>query len=195
MGTEHRIERVERVVKQRQRGIIVLEDISDPHNAQAVFRTCDAFGFQHVALIYSTQAPMIPDAIGHRSSASAHKWLDYETYYQTEDCVTSLKDRGYTLYATALTDKATSLFEATMTKQDVALMFGNEHTGLSPIAIEAADHVLQIPMRGFVQSFNLSVSAALVMQEVTRQRLVHGMDAYLYPENWQEEYMRKFLYR
>lgn len=195
MGTEHRIARTEQVVQQRQQGIIVLEDISDPHNAQAVFRTCDAFGFQHVALIYQTQAPMDPALVGYRSSASAHKWLDYETYYETSDCVTSLKDRGFTLIATALSPKAVSLFELDAPQKKIALMFGNEHTGLSPTAIAAADHIVQIPMRGFVQSFNLSVSAALVMQEITRRRVQRGMEAYLYSEEWQDAYLQDFLYR
>ncbi len=195
MGTEQRIERIERVVKQRQTGMIVLENISDPHNAQAVFRTCDAFGFQHVALIYESQAPMDPEAIGYRSSASANKWLDYETYHTTADCVTSLKDRAYTLVATALTRDAIPLYDLPLTDPKTAFLFGNERVGLSTGAIEAADYVVQIPMRGFVQSLNLSVSAALVMGETTRRRRQAGMKRYLYSEKWQEAYLQDFLYR
>ena len=87
--TPERQAKLDRVVQNRQRDIVlVLEDIYDPHNASAVFRSCDIFGIQHIHLVFDKQAPFNPKKIGARSSASANKWLDFTTHSDITACLT-----------------------------------------------------------------------------------------------------------
>jgi tRNA (guanosine-2'-O-)-methyltransferase len=178
MRTPEREEKLRAAVARRQRGIVVFEDIHDPHNAEAVLRTCDAFGFQRAAFIFDQQPSFNPQRIGKASSSSANKWLDYETHGSARECVESLHGRGYEVVATVVADDAESIFEAGLTAPEIAIMFGNEHTGLSEDVVRLADRRLTIPMAGMVRSLNLSVSAALVLYEVTRQRQAVGAAAY-----------------
>ena len=170
MPTTERQEKIKRVTQSRQEGVIVLEDIYDPHNAAAVFRSCDAFGFQKVCLIFEQEKEFNPKKVGKVSSASANKWLDFEIYDSTEKCLQDLKKQGYEVCVTVLDDEAQDLFKTKLNKEKVALVFGNEHRGVSEQAIKMADRKIYIPMRGFVQSLNLSVTAAIFMYELTRQR-------------------------
>lgn len=176
-----RTQRILSVLDRRQQGIIVLEDIHDPHNAAAVLRSIDAFGFQTAYFIFEKEKAYNPKRVGKLSSASANKWLTVEKYSSTKDCYDKLKSEGYTIYATTLESKAPlNLYETLPTLgPKIALVFGNEHTGISDYARDHADHHLYIPMQGFVQSFNISVSAALVMGEITRKRTGEGMERYL----------------
>lgn len=167
---ETRQEKIKRVMGQRQEGIIVLEDIHDPHNAAAVWRSCDAFGFGKVYLIFEQEKRFNPKQVGKASSSSANKWLDFEVFTSTKECLKTIKDKGYTIYATTLDKRATRL-EKTRFKDRPAILFGNEHRGLSETAIKTADKKIYIPMRGMVQSLNLSVTAGIVMWEMSRQRL------------------------
>lgn len=179
MALERRLERMRGVAARRQAGLtVVLEDIHDPHNAQAVFRTCDAFGVQEVHIIFERESPFDPRAMGKATSSSANQWLDFHVYHSRDACLDGLKDQGYTLAATVAGEGAAeSLFTANLHCKKLAVMFGNEYFGLDPAAVARADRRVTIPMRGMVQSLNLSVTAALFLYEATRQRMAEGMEA------------------
>lgn len=183
MPTPARLDRMRSVAAGRQTGVVVLEDIYDPHNAAAVLRSCDAFAIHHVVFIFEKQKPFNPRKVGKVTSSSANKWLDFEVYHSTEQALGSLKERGFTIAATALTDRSVSLMDAELSMPNVALMMGNEHRGLSDKAIEMADTTLLVPMQGMVQSLNLSVTASMCLYEISRQRHVKGIDQYLLPKD------------
>lgn len=169
MASETRKAKIEQVVARRQAGlVVVLEDIHDPHNAEAILRSCDAFGVQDVYLIFDKEKPFNPQKLGKQSSSSANKWLTFHVFRSTRECVEQLKKQDYTVVATTLGGK--SLFESKLGTGKVALFVGNEHSGLSKEAIELADMNVTVPMQGMVESFNVSVAAALFLFEITRQR-------------------------
>lgn len=170
MITENRLNKIKKVARNRQQGVVVFEDIHDPHNAAAVLRTADAFGIQRVCFIFKKQEKFNPKKVGKATSSSANKWLDFETFASAKDCFEKLKKQGYTIIGTVLKDNAKSLLKTDFKKPKVALVFGNEHSGLSAEAIDLCDAHLYIPMQGFVQSMNLSVTAAICMYEMFRQR-------------------------
>lgn len=171
MITQERRERVKKVASKRFSDVVVvLEDIYDPHNAAASFRNCDAFGVQKVHLIFEKQKPFNPKKIGKSTSSSANKWLDFKIFASTKECVRTLKEEGYTVLATVLDEKAKPLWEVDFTRQNLAVLFGNEHEGLSTTAQKLAKERIWIPMFGFVQSLNLSVSVGIVLYELRRQR-------------------------
>lgn len=147
-----------------------MEDVHDPHNAAAVFRTCDALGIQDVYLIFKEEKPFNPRRVGKVSSSSANKWLDFYIYHSTAECLAYLKKKGYQIFATALLPGTRSIFKTNFKNQKVALLLGNEHRGLSVQALGLADRKIILPMRGMVQSLNLSVTAAIFLYEVVRQR-------------------------
>lgn len=168
--SDKRLAKIQTVANNRQDAIVILEDIHDPHNAAAVLRTCDGFGIQKVCFIFEKGERFNPRRVGKATSSSANKWLEYEIFDSTEKCLKSLKKKGYKIFATILDEKAKSIFKTNFAEPKVALMFGNEHAGLSQKAIELSDAHIYIPMQGFVQSFNISVTAAICMYELFRQR-------------------------
>jgi len=169
--SENRAEKIERVLKKRHEGIIVLEDIHDPHNAAAVWRSADAFGFGKIYLIFNKEVKFNPKKIGKETSGSANKWLDFEIFSSAEECFQKLKEQGYKIYATVLDKEARDLSLSDFRYQKkVAIVLGNEHRGLSEEAIKMADEKIYIPMLGMVQSLNLSVTAGICMWEYVRQR-------------------------
>lgn len=171
MPTQERLAKLKKSAEARQKDlVVVLEDIHDPHNAAAVFRTCDALGIQNVYLIFEGEKLFNPRRVGKVSSSSANKWLDFYTYRSTAECLKDLKKKGYQVFATALLPGARSIFKTNFKNQKVALLLGNEHRGLSAQALELADKKIILPMRGMVQSLNLSVTAAIFLYEVVRQR-------------------------
>jgi len=184
--TPERVQRFREVAEGRQQGVVVLEDIHDPHNAEAVFRSCDAFGFQRVCLIFDQEEPFDPRRVGKLTSSSANKWLDFATYDSAEACLDALHEDGYEVVATVAGGEAEDLFEADLTASRIAVMLGNEQRGLSPEAVALADRLVTIPMAGMVRSLNLSVTAALLLYEVTRQRRQAGFEEYLLPPDEQE---------
>jgi len=171
MPTDARLRRIREVVARRQRGVVVLEDIHDAHNAAAVFRSADAFGFQRVAMIHEREKPFGPMGRAEKLiSAASNVWLDFETWSSTEECLGELKRTGHTLVATVLDEEAVNITEAPLESPGIALMLGNEHRGLSERAVAMADVKVMIPMRGMVQSLNLSVTAAICLHEAARRR-------------------------
>lgn len=182
-----REEKIAQMMANRQSGIIVLEDIHDPHNAAAVWRSADCFGFGKVYIIFDQEKVFNPKKVGKASSSSANKWLDFEIFKSTTECYQKLKKEGYEIYATVLDREARDINNLEFipirgqANLKTALVFGNEHRGLSEAAIKGADEKVYIPMKGMVQSLNLSVTAGIVMFEVTRQRFKSPSAAPLSP--------------
>jgi len=170
--TEKRIGKIKWVLSKRQPSLqIVIENIHDPHNVSAIFRTCDAAGIPRVSLVYNVEK--FPK-IGKKSSASAYKWIERDKYKSVDECYRKLKENGITIFASSLNNDAKSLYDLELTKKS-AIVFGNEHRGLSKEAEELADERFYIPMFGMVQSLNVSVSAAISIYEALRQRSKKGL--------------------
>ncbi len=172
--TEQRYNKIKKVVNQRQRYLtVVLENVHDPHNVSAVLRSCDAVGIDKVYLIYNTNK--FPK-IGRVSSASAKKWVEVIKFRSVDECFAELKREKYRIYSTHIseTGKNRSLYETDLTKR-VAIVFGNEHAGVTEEVKQKSDGNLIIPMYGMIQSLNISVSVAVCIYEALRQRDARGM--------------------
>ena len=169
--TERRKEKIITVASARQESLrLVLENVHDPHNVSAVFRSCDAVGIPKVSLIYNIEKY---PKIGSKSSASAFKWVEKEKFTEVKNCYDHLRDEGFTILASSLKANSLNLYELDLTKK-VALVFGNEHRGISDEAETLADNIFYIPMLGMVQSLNISVAAAVTLYEAMRQRMLKG---------------------
>lgn len=170
--TEKRTAKISKVLSARQDSLrVVIENIHDPHNVSAIFRTCDAVGVPKVSLIYNVEK--FPK-IGKKSSASAFKWVEKEKYKEIDECYSNLRAEGFKIYASALNENSLNLFDLDLTER-VAVVLGNEHRGVSEEAAESADETFMIPMFGMVQSLNVSVASAVILYEALRQRLAKGM--------------------
>ena len=170
--TEKRINKIRAVVSKRQPSLkIILEDIHDPHNVSAIFRTCDAAGIPKVSLLYNIEK--FPK-IGKKSSASAFKWIEKEKFKSVEECYKQLRSEGYKIYASSISEGAQDLYKIDFTEKS-AIVMGNEHRGVSKEAEDLADEKFYIPMYGMVQSLNVSVSAAITIYEALRQRTAKSM--------------------
>ncbi len=169
--TSHRKNKIISVASKRQKSLnVILENIHDPHNVSAIFRTCDAVGVQEVSLIYNYEK--FPK-IGKKSSASAYKWVEKKKYKTVKECYGTLHKSGFKIYASSLNaDK--NLYDLDFTG-NCAIVLGNEHRGISDEAGELADEKFIIPMQGMVQSLNVSVAAAVILFEVMRQRTAKRM--------------------
>jgi len=171
--TDKRFTKIRNVVEKRQKNFtIVLENIHDPHNVSAILRSADAVGIDKVYLIYNTNK--FP-RIGKTSSGSAKKWITLERFSNVKDCFDKLKSEKYKIYSTHLSDhkKNYSLYDLNLT-QKIALLFGNEHTGVSEEVKELSDRNFLIPMYGMIQSLNVSVAVAVSLYEALRQRELKG---------------------
>jgi tRNA (guanosine-2'-O-)-methyltransferase len=193
MLTDDRQDKLERVARNRQEGFtVVIEDVFDPHNLGAVTRTCDAFGIQDIHVIFETQPEYDPKEVGKNSSTATNKWINYHIHHNTEDGIQHLKDDGWLTVATVIDPDAESIFEADLTHPKIAVLMGNEKRGLSDRAMQMADKRVTIPMVGIAQSMNISVSAALFIYEVTRQRRAVGIDPYLKDEDGVQKTLNYF---
>jgi tRNA (guanosine-2'-O-)-methyltransferase len=162
--------RIERVLAQRLASVsVVLEHPYDPHNGAAVLRTAEAFGILDVHVIRGAEG----FAFSHKVTINAHKWLNVFVHDDTRACLGALREAGYRLWAAlppSLGAKPVALDAAQTVAQPAALVFGNEHAGLTPAAIAGCDGPFHLPMHGFSESFNLSVSVALALQPLCAAR-------------------------
>jgi tRNA (guanosine-2'-O-)-methyltransferase len=166
--SEERKVKLRNVLEKRQPDLtVVLENINDTHNLSAVLRSCDAVGILQVCLVYygDQEFPMIANS----SSASAGKWIDIRRFYSIEDCFAALRAEGKKIYTTHMATDAVSLYDLNLV-EPVALVFGNEHSGVSDKAVELADNNFLIPQVGMIQSLNISVACAVSLYEAFRQR-------------------------
>ncbi|MGA2586425.1 MAG: RNA methyltransferase [Candidatus Aminicenantales bacterium] len=191
MPTDERIARIKQVLSCRQPDLrVVLEEVTNVHNASAVLRTCDAAGILNVDIIGSKDDPL---PLNSAITTRADKWLSYHYYRSTEDCLRSLKEKGSKIAVTHLGQEALEYTNVDYA-QSIAVVFGSESEGISLEALRLADYKIKIPMFGMVQSLNLSVSVGIVLYEALRQRLGKGYfkEARLSPEEF-EDYLRKWL--
>ena len=185
--THERKTKIERVLQQRQQTLtVVFENVHDPHNVSAVIRSCDAVGVADAHGIYYGRTTF-PE-LGGKSSASARKWVDVHLHQTVAECYSQLRQQGYKIYTTHMSSDAVSLFDVDLT-QPVALVFGNEHDGVSEEARNAADGNVIIPQVGMIQSLNISVACAVSLFEAMRQRMVAGM--YDTPQHSNDELERR----
>ncbi len=171
--TEQRIKRLKDVLSKRQKTLtVVLENIIDPHNLSAALRSCDAVGIYEVCLIYDGSQPF--PKLGAKSSASARKWIHIRKYKSIEECFTDLRKEKKKIYTTHMSKESVSLYDLKLT-QPTALVFGNEHSGVSEETVNLADGNFLIPQVGMIQSLNISVAVAVSVYEAFRQRYEAGM--------------------
>ena len=170
--TPERHQRLTSVLNKRQGDItIVLENVFDPHNISAVMRTADAVGVQDIYIL-NTKIPR-HKKWGAKSSSSAAKWLTVHQYENAEECFSSLRNRYSTILTTHLSSDAVGLHEIDLTKS-IALVFGNEHSGVSDEIRALADGNFIIPQVGIIQSLNISVACAVTLYEAYRQKSIAG---------------------
>ncbi len=166
--TENRFSLFNKIVQDRTRYMtLVLENIFQAHNASAVLRSCDCFGVQDVHIIENeNKYTLNPDV-----ALGSSNWLNIQRYNATENnslaAINTLKEKGYRIIATTPHTNDISLENFDISKGKFALMFGSELPGLSKIALDNADEFLKIPMYGFTESFNISVSAAVILHHLS----------------------------
>jgi tRNA (guanosine-2'-O-)-methyltransferase len=166
--TPERKKRLTDVLDKRQHDLtVVLENVFDPHNISAVMRTCDAVGIQDIYVL-NTKIPR-HDKWGHRSSSSAVKWLTVHQYDNTEDCFRALRKNYDRIFTTHLASDAADLYHLDFTGS-VALVFGNEHGGVTEESRLLADGNFIIPQVGIIRSLNISVACAVSLYEAMRQK-------------------------
>jgi tRNA (guanosine-2'-O-)-methyltransferase len=165
--TAERQARINLAVEGRTCNVVpVLENIYDRGNVSAVLRSAEAMGYQCTHVIELREKFK---AAG-RVAQGADKWVDVQRWKSTVECTTELKKQGFQILATHLDENAKPIGEMDFTRP-TAIVFGNEKDGISPEMIAAADHTVIIPMQGFVQSFNISVAAAISLYHIYRERL------------------------
>lgn len=161
--TESRKEKFLKILEQRTNHFtIALEDVYQLHNTSAVMRSCEVFGIQNLHVVEEKYGKKIDKEI----AMGAQKWVDVNRYNSNTECLKTLKEKGYQIIATTPHDDSCLLHEFDITKRS-ALFFGTERGGLSEEVMEEADGFLKIPMVGFTESLNISVSAAIVIQDIT----------------------------
>ncbi|SDF94973.1 TrmH family RNA methyltransferase [Desulfovibrio legallii] len=172
--TARRRERLRQVLAHRQDDLtLVLANIHDPHNVSAIYRSCDAFGVSRVHLYY-TDTPF--PVLGRKTSASARKWVESVRHKSAEELFQALNGQGMQILATSCEPGARPLRQWDFTRPTAVIM-GNEHSGVAPDLLRQAHGALYIPMYGMIQSFNVSVAAAIILAEAARQREAAGFYA------------------
>lgn len=182
--TGERRERMARALAMRQDDLtLVLANIHDPHNVSAIYRSCDAFGVSSVCLYYTATA--FPH-LGEKTSASARKWVNSERFSESAALAGHLS--GYHILATSCSPNSRPLNSWDFTRP-TAIILGNEHSGVDRELLAIAQGELHIPMRGLIQSLNVSVAAAVILAEAARQRELAGF--YDKPRMAPEDYERR----
>ena len=143
---------------------VAIEDVYQMHNTSAVVRSCDVFGVQQAHLIESKFGKRLDKDI----AMGAQQWVDIKRYNTTTDCIDTLREQGYKIVATTPHRNNCSLTDFKL-ESKTALFFGTERDGLSEEVLEKADSFLKIPMVGFTESLNISVSAAIILHTLTSQ--------------------------
>jgi tRNA (guanosine-2'-O-)-methyltransferase len=191
MVSESRLETLNRVSAQRQLDLtLVIENIHDPHNVAAIFRSADAVGIDEVQLLYTRESfPTLHPKV----TASGEKWVSQTRYDDPQVLAENLRSKGFKLYTTNLTEDAISIHDIDWTEPS-AIIFGNEKRGVSSEMTSLADKNIQIPMFGMVESLNVSVATAVILFEACRQRIVAGKypNSELEPE-WLEQRLKDWI--
>lgn len=157
----------EKILAQRTRHFtVVAEDVFQLHNASAVMRSCEVFGIQDMHVIEAR----FKDRVDSEIAMGSQKWVNLYRHKGTQECIDSLRANGYQIVATTPHNDSQYLQAFDVSKKS-AFFFGQEKYGLSPEVLKQADSYLKIPMHGFTESLNISVSAAIILQSlVTKMR-------------------------
>ena len=175
MNPERR-NRIRHVSAQRQLDLaVVLENVHDTHNIGAVLRSCDSVGIQSVYVVYTDPA-LSPSRfkLGKRTSGGARKWVDVYVYRDVEECVAEVRKRYGRLLALTVGKQSSDLYNIDFT-EPAAIVFGNEHEGISDDLARVCDGHVYIPQMGMARSLNISVACAVTLYEILRQRKEQGM--------------------
>ena len=163
--TDNRKERFLKVLANRTKHFtIAVEDVFQMHNTSAVMRSCEVFGIQELNVIEQRYGKRIDKEI----AMGAQKWVDINQFDSITNCLSTLKNQGYQIIATTPHENDCLLEDFDITKPS-ALFFGTERDGLSQEILDKADGFLKIPMVGFTESLNISVSAAIIIQNLTNR--------------------------
>ncbi|WP_242132934.1 TrmH family RNA methyltransferase [Aestuariivivens marinum] len=163
--TNSRKTKFQDVLSQRTKHFTVaIEDVYQLHNTSAVMRSCDVFGIQEVNIIEEVNTKRIDREI----AMGAQKWVDINRYNSVNDCIKDLKQKGYQIVATTPHANDCDLHDFDVTKKS-CFFFGRETEGLSDAVLNNADRFIKIPMVGFTESLNISVSAAIILQFATKK--------------------------
>ncbi|MEM6396999.1 MAG: RNA methyltransferase [Bacteroidota bacterium] len=183
---ERRKKLLKEVVDRRQTNwTVVLENVHDRHNLAAVMRSCDAVGIQEIFLLQTDPGLRAKNIkLGKKTSGGVRKWLDVHYYHDVDACFSHVRQIADHIYATHLGEAAVGLHDLDF-RRSVALLFGNEHDGLTQQTLAYADQNFIIPMYGIVQSLNISVACAVSLFEGLRQRQAVG--AYDNPPTTEQE--------
>jgi len=176
--TENRKTKFLKVLENRTKHFtVVVEDIFQMHNASAVMRSCEVFGIQELHVIEQRYGKSIDKEI----AMGAQKWVDINTFDSITTCVETIKNKGYQIIATTPHENDCLLEDFDISKPS-ALFFGTERDGLSAEILDKADGFLKIPMVGFTESLNISVSAAIIIQNLTNRLQKSSIDWHLSEE-------------
>jgi len=177
---EKRRAKIWSVAKRRQTNLtVVLENVHDQHNIGAVLRSCDSVGISEIYILQSDpNLQKTKLALGKRTSAGSRKWVDVHYYTSTKKCFQKVRERYQFIYSTYLTTDSKSLYELNLTSS-VALLFGNEKSGLTEETLANSDGNFIIPQVGMASSLNISVACAISVYEAFRKRKLAGF----YDEN------------
>ena len=156
---------------------VVVEDVFQMHNASAVMRSCEVFGIQELNVIEERYGKSIDKEI----AMGAQKWVDINKFDNVSHCIETLKNQGYQIIATTPHENDCLLDDFDISKP-CALFFGTERDGLSEEVLQKADGFLKIPMAGFTESLNISVSAAIIIQNLTNRLRQSDLDWHLSEE-------------
>ncbi len=181
--TENRVKRIQEIVQQRTKHFtVVVEDVFQLHNTSAVMRSCDVFGIQEIQVIEQKFGKRIDAEI----ALGAQKWVDIYRFQNSTSCIKTLQRRGYQIIATSPHHQATSVSCFDISKP-AALFFGTEKEGLSDEVLHQADGLIHIPMVGFTESLNISVAAAIILQQLTHRLRESNLKWQLTPEELLEK--------
>ena len=175
MVSAEKQDRFERIATQRTYHLsVVLENFQKSHNTGAILRTCDCLGIQEVQIIGKT----IESVRESRISKGSENWLTINTFNlenSTHECISYLRKKGYKIVATS--PKAEKTIDTLEINQPIALFFGTERDGISDLMYENCDEFISLPMHGFTESYNVSVSAAIILSKL-RSRLENSSNGY-----------------
>ena len=174
--SEKRKATFQKVLEERTRHFtVVLEDIYQPHNTSAVVRSCDIFGVQDVHIIQNKYSSKVSRHV----AKGSQKWLSMHKYDQeannTQNCLETLRNDGYQIISTTPHNESCMLHEFDITKKS-AFVFGVEKEGVSEFTMNQSDGFLKIPMVGFTESLNISVAAAIILQDITTKLRASNLD-------------------
>lgn len=191
--TAHKKAVIEKALAERTRHFtVVLEDIFKPHNASAVLRTCDCFGIQDVHIIEKENQYKVNPYV----TRGASQWIDLHKYHSKEnspvlDCFSTLREKGYQIFGTSPVPGSLTIDQLDPRKK-IALVFGNEHEGISKEVEEYADGLVHIPMMGFTESFNISVSASIFLYDLRKRAKENEIEGFFLSEEEKQELRMKW---